>query len=165
MAARFTQRLIQRLDGGHLFGRRTRPNRHIADRFTITHLRDSVRAHPIMAAVFWLIFDNAAPRFPLLERAPHIGKRRLGHIRVAHQVVRFAVHLFAAVAADLHKVIVDVGNVAIEVSGRHKRGVFVQQGGGRVQIGQGRHTDILFRCRKKMYYNCYIGGILINLNC
>ena len=80
-----------------------------------------------MAAGFRPVFNDPAPRLSLLERTPHIGKRRFWHIRVTHQIVRFAMHLFTAVAAHFHKGIINVSDVTFEIGGRHERGTLVQR--------------------------------------
>ena len=119
LTAAVIQRAVERLHGGYLFRRGFGADRHIARHLPVTHHWHRIRAHPVVVTVFAPIFDNPAPRFPLLQGVPHIGKGGFWHIRVAHHIVRLARQLIKRVTAHLHKRVVGVGNVAVDVCGRH----------------------------------------------
>ena len=126
-ATSFVERLIKLLHCGDLVLGGAGTNGHIARHLAVTHHRYRIGAYPIVIAIFTSVFDNPAPGFALLQRVPHVGKSRFRHIRMAHNVVRLPEQLLERKAAHLHKGVVSVGHVAVEVGGRHKRGVIVQR--------------------------------------
>ena len=86
----FTQRFIKRLYRRNLFRAGSGTNRHKTGYFSAAHHRCHVGTHPVVIAVFTAVFNNAGPGLALLQRVPHIGESRFGHIGVTHQIVRAA---------------------------------------------------------------------------
>jgi hypothetical protein len=73
--------------------------------------------HPVVAAILAAVLHHAAPRLTLLELAPQIGKRGLGHVGVAHHIVVLAHQFGAAVAGHPAEMIVGVGDHTLQIRG------------------------------------------------
>ena len=80
-----------------------RAHRCIADHCVVLKHRRYVGQHPVEAAVLASVLDEAAPRLAGLQRGPQIGEGGLGHVRVAHEVVRCAHQLLMRIPADAHE--------------------------------------------------------------
>jgi hypothetical protein len=77
-----------------------------------------------VVAVLAPVLHQRGPGLAPFQRGPHVGEGFLGHVRVAHQVVRLALDLFAAEPADVDERLVGVGDAAARVRGGHERCVF-----------------------------------------
>ncbi len=84
------------------------------------------RPHPIAATVAAPVFHDAAPRVAFFDGAPELLKGLLGHIGVAHQIVRLADEFWQLKTAGLHKGRVSIGDDAAQIgfgddadAGRH----------------------------------------------
>jgi hypothetical protein len=74
-----------------------------------------VGVHPVEVAVLAPVLHQALPGLAGLERGPQIGEHRRGHVRMADQVVGLAQQFLALEAADARELVIDVGDVALEV--------------------------------------------------
>lgn len=82
--------------------------------------RGDIGINPIITTIFAAVFYHASPWFACLQVGPEIGKRCLGHVGVAHQIVMLPQHLFQAIACHLTKRRIGVGDVPFEVGRRYQ---------------------------------------------
>ncbi len=115
----FAEITIERLGGANFRLAGLGAHRHKSLHFAVAHDRHRIGAHPVMIAVFTAVFDQRRPGLALLQRRPHIGKRLWWHIGVAHHIVRLSVDLFRRKTADFNKGVVGVGDIAVDIGGRH----------------------------------------------
>ena len=96
-------------------------HRQIGHRLFAVHHRRDVGDHPIVVAVFAAVLHQPGPGHALAKGVPQVTKSFLGHIRVAHQVVRLAQQFFFAKAAEFDEDLVAVGDAPLQVGGRNHR--------------------------------------------
>ncbi|MNN04004.1 hypothetical protein D3C81_1167190 [compost metagenome] len=84
------------------------PYRLVPDHLVVFEDRRDVGVDPVMVAIAAAVLDDAHPRAAFLQRRPHVLEHGGRHVGVAHQVVRRADKLLAAVAADVDEGIVGV---------------------------------------------------------
>src|SRR3546814_3428883 len=82
------QACVKRLGGANLFGLRAGPHRLVFDDLAVAADGCGERADPVVIAVLAAVLDDAHPRPVRLQRLPEVGKGGLGHVGVAHEVVR-----------------------------------------------------------------------------
>ena len=96
----------------------TGAHRLVADDLAVLADRRSIGNDPVETAILAPVLDHAAPRPPLLEVLPHVGKGLRRHVGMADQVVRLADHLFAPETADPGEGFIGLDDVSLEVGSR-----------------------------------------------
>ena len=99
------------------------PHGLVLHRHAVAGDRRGIGTDPVVIAVLAAILHHAHPRATAFEGLPHMGKGRRRHVRMAQQIMWRAQQLLAAVAADVDKVLVGVGNRTAEVGGRENVGI------------------------------------------
>ncbi|MPM80859.1 hypothetical protein SDC9_127910 [bioreactor metagenome] len=98
-----------------------------------------------MIAILTPVFHNPAPWLALLQGVPHIRKRRFWHVRMTNQIVRLFEQLIQLIAADLNEGVVRMGDIALQIGGRHEGDIIIQRCILLTNVGMRRHDCVLCR--------------------
>ncbi|CAN0625567.1 protein of unknown function [Burkholderia multivorans] len=85
-----TQILVQPRGRRDVVGARTRAHGDVSGDLAFAHDRRNVGEHPVEPAVLAPVLDDTRPRIAALDRGPQILEGRLGHVGMAHDILRLA---------------------------------------------------------------------------
>ena len=105
----------------NLLARWLDPNGHIPDYIAVLAHGGRIGKHPIEIAIFAAVFHHPGPRQTFLQCRPQIGKSFRRHIRMSHQVVRRPDQLLLGKTANPDKILVDISQPPLQISGRQNR--------------------------------------------
>ena len=113
-----TQLGIERLGFGHLFAAGLAAYRLIAHGFAILYYGHHIGIHPVVIAILAAILYQGAPGIPRLDGLPHVSIGGGRHVWVTYHIVGAADQLLFGETADLQKVAIDEGDIALQI--RHR---------------------------------------------
>ncbi len=88
------------------------------DLLLIVENRRDVGVDPVELTTLGAVLYQPHPALALLQAAPHVGERGLGHVGVADQIVGLPFHFGRAVARHIAKVLVGISDVTGGIRGR-----------------------------------------------
>ena len=104
---------IEAFSLGYLLTAGFTTHRLITDGLAVLHNRHHIGIHPIVIPIFTTVFDEGSPRIAGLDRLPEVFISSWGHIWVAHDIVWTTDQFHLTESADLNKILIDEGNVAL----------------------------------------------------
>lgn len=109
-----------------LVARKLGADRHVAGDLAVLVDGSGARQHPVEVTVLAAVLHGARPRLAGLQRVPEILECLRRHVGMAHDVVRLIDQFVLGETRGIHKLLIEVGQLALEVGLRNDERVFVE---------------------------------------